>query len=582
MNKILFLILALTMSAATRMSAQLPKISTKNAKEKLNEMKNKTNDPVTDDRAVTNNNGHVADTTDDEYIRLINHLKEDVSTVKTYVAKNELDFAEGSLRLARQRVNEIKKQYPSADLGKYETDLDNAEKVIGSKTQKAQSKDEAIAAIRKMVYGCNEVIPTTWSSRMYSQFHSDAERFYNDCIEADYTGSKKKIDGLLLQYPDLKTDNDIEDDIDDFYNKLIPKFKEFADFLIREGNGAIESAYTDIQNKNMVQATDNADIATMMAKSVLSFLPDDITGKKLLTEAEKVANKVETVMGGSVYSSAYHKANAGKFILSKNAIVPKLENASTSAGSFTLKDNIYGMVYLKGTVKDLSDGAAMGQTTMVITLFMDGNELGDYEFPMTEKMQQSTYVPIEILPSPETALDCAGAVKYATMLSQCSPREHEITFRFSTIYMSYRRDLATGTCQIDCSEGQEGLAAVIGAYRKRALKNVFMPKPAMNNPALEAEMIVAARAMLTNRDLPGTPVKAVITEDGWTIYRHPISGVITSRMINGAVSVKKPDGGCVFYSMTFEQEYAGGKYSKTQPHSVDSGTDIDCGNAGAK
>ncbi len=580
MKKSLLLILVITSCCLVSLRAQFPKISTKNAKEKINEMKTKTNDPVENNHTVTGNN-NVADTSGEEYTRLINHLKDDISNIKSLMASNELDFAKGAIRLARQRLNEIKKDYPAADLGKYENDLGNAEKAIASKTQKAQSKDEAIAYIRKRVYECNRVIPSTWGGRMYTQFKSDAERFYNEVMEADYAGSRKKIDELLLQYPDLKTNNDIEDDIDDFYNKLIPKFTEFADFLLRSGNEALENSYSSMQRKDMVATNENADIATMMAKSILAFIPDHAGGKKLLAECDKLSAKIDAAMG-SVYSSPYHKANTGKIILSRNPIIPKQENASTSVSNFTLKDHIYGMVYLKGTVKELSDGAAVGQTTMVITLFMDGNEMGSYEFPMDAKMQQSTYVPIEILPNPETAQDCAGAVKYATMLSQCSPREHEITFRFSTIFMSYRRDLGTGTCQVDCSEGQEGLAGVIGAYRKRALKNVFLPKPAMNNPALEAEMIAAAKVMLNNRGLPGTPVKAVITESGWTLYRHPISGAITDRKINGAVSVKKPDGDCVFYSLTFVQEYIGGKYTKTQPHSVDSGTDIDCGNAGAR
>lgn len=525
-----------------------------------------------------------SDTSSEEYSWMVESLEKNLDDVKEFIeADNDYDFsfAAGSLKLAQQKLNNLKSKYPNASTSKYEAEMKRLDGLINARASKIESKEDAITTVRQLAFDCEAVIPETYSVSMFTQFRTDAERFYEKCTHANYPGAKKKIDALLAQYPDMKEDPEVKSYIDDFYHKLIPEFTPFGEFLVKCANQAMESSYSSLQRKDMLAANDNAAISRMLTQCVLLYLPEHAAAKRLLIENDKLSTKLDAAMG-NVYSSPYHKANAGTIILSTSPITTGKETASTSINSFTLKDHIYAMAYLKGTVKELCDGAAMGQTTMMVTLFIDGNEMGSFEYPMTKNIQQSTWVPLEILPDPDKSIDCAGSVKYATILSQCSPREHEVSFRFSAVYLSSRHDLATGKVQIDCSEGQDAVAKLVTVYRSRALKNVYMPKPAMSNPALEAEMIAATRVMLSRRGLQGTPIKAVIIEDGWTVYRHPISGIIVERKINGTVSVKKPNGECVMYEQTFSQAYAGGKYGNTQPASTDDGTALDCGNAGAK
>lgn len=302
--------------------------------------------------------------------------------------------------------------------------------------------------------------------------------------------------------------------------------------------------------------------------------------KKLKQKVDQVTNQSGNSASNSSSGGLLGNPSVGKFVFSKAPI--KEGESVEGERSFTLKDHIYGMANLKKTISELTDGGQPSQTEMHVTVFVDGQEQGfddEYKFYMSPDAFSVKQLSFEILPDPNTASKTEGAIIYANIFSKASARKHKITFRFSAIYLSQRSDIAEGSFELDLSEGQEGLTNLVNSYKNRASKNVFMPKPAMNDSKLEKEMLAATTPMLKRMGWDGTAMKAVIIEDGWTIYRHPISGIITDRRINGAVSVKTSRGGCKLYEITFTQEYDGSKYGTTQTHSTDNGKDIDCGNA---
>lgn len=64
----------------------------------------------------------------------------------------------------------------------------------------------------------------------------------------------------------------------------------------------------------------------------------------------------------------------------------------------------------------------------------------------------------------------------------------------------------------------------------------------------------------------GTALKAVLLQDGWTIERHNISGVITGRNRIGQLAYKGADGKCYLLPnpIYIYQAYIGGSFSNTE------------------
>jgi hypothetical protein len=519
----------------------------------------------------------------------------------------DTEGARVTVKYAKELIGDIKSLYPDYPTAPYEREIARYDKLIGSDdndnpttdtsahTSRADdsrntsrgndkhsddSPDEIKEFIRKMSYASEHLIPTTYWKGIYTQTKGDAARYFESCKELNYGETIKKVNAALAQHPGLRTDSEISDHVEQLLTRFPKAYDEFVrSFLVGEINATIEKAYLEKKKGSTAigAATEAAEVALMLANGVLLSFPDNPQALKIRKDAEAIVGAVERDLGGKVYAGAFHKQNAGKVVYSRKPLVAGQEDVSSVANSFSLADTVYAVAYFKGTIAELADGAHAGDTEMQMTVFLDGNELTSFNYPMTKPMEQSTFLPIEVLPALETAKDCEGASRYARLLAECSPRNHTFGFRVSAIFMSYRHDLAEGEFEVDCSSGQEKMAERSVAYHKIALKNVFLPRPAKVDPALERAMVDAARGMLTDMGKPGVPARAVITEREWTVYRHSISGIITHRSINAAVAVKRNDGICYYYGMTFSEPYNGG-WGRLHWSGTDNGTEMDCGN----
>lgn len=559
----------------------------KDAKDKVNEARNDVNqvkgeiDNVKDQVNQGGDNGNdVSNSNDndgDDPIE-VRHLKSDLNSVKTHLAANELDFAEGSLKLAKQSLEELKKAHPEMDVSQYESQIAKYEQAINAKDDAINSKDDAKQLIRKIAYTLMDLIDTDVSGNYVTK--ERPEQYYKDCVEADYLANKKKVDELVQKFPEMKNENDINDRIDQIYNIFPKKFAEYTDFLFNQSNIEIEKSYASKKSNNLLSAKESAELALLYANSILAVTPDNKLGLRAKSDADKILQSVDNTMSSVTYTSDYHKQMAGQLVVSKSPIVLKQENSSTNATSLTLKDNMYGMAYLKGTISQLTDGGSPSSVQLVFSVLIDGNaqNLDEFPFKMTKEMETTTALPFEILPAIEKAKDCFVSERIANLFAKSSPREHQITFVLKGIYMSREIVLASGTYTIDFSQGQEELDKLAVQYHKQAIKNVFLSRPEMRNPSLEKDFMEIARSAFP--DEGNTPLKAVITENSWTIYRHEISGIILYRRINGEVAVKLPNGGCRVHGITISQNFNGSTYGKSQLSAYDSvnGSDIDCGN----
>jgi hypothetical protein len=135
---------------------------------------------------------------------------------------------------------------------------------------------------------------------------------------------------------------------------------------------------------------------------------------------------------------------------------------------------------------------------------------------------------------------------------------------------AYNTTIAEGSFSLDCSGGTERIAEIWQQLGNKKLSAVSLPAPAMKNAALEKEMMAALG------EWKETPLKVIITDRDWTIQHHPVTGAIVSRTINTTTVVKKVDGNCRMFQVSYRQQYAGGRYGKAQQYGVGDSADILC------
>lgn len=105
------------------------------------------------------------------------------------------------------------------------------------------------------------------------------------------------------------------------------------------------------------------------------------------------------------------------------------------------------------------------------------------------------------------------------------------------------------------------LEDVIAAARKKKmerLKNYFMPKAVVTNPAIEAEF----REAFSNEGWNEKMVNIHLMTRDWSIVRNQLTGAIICRTQTAAIVAKQQAGNCVLYIFTLKQTYNGSSYSQ--------------------
>lgn len=93
---------------------------------------------------------------------------------------------------------------------------------------------------------------------------------------------------------------------------------------------------------------------------------------------------------------------------------------------------------------------------------------------------------------------------------------------------------------------------------------ISIPKAAISDPKLEAEMLVIAKTIF---DDGRVPVKAIIKNKDWDYDRTPL-GQIINRFQTAYIIYKMPDGTHRMVDIGFKQMYNGGSYGKTQSRGI--------------
>ncbi|TAL67764.1 MAG: hypothetical protein EPN82_13405 [Bacteroidetes bacterium] len=263
----------------------------------------------------------------------------------------------------------------------------------------------------------------------------------------------------------------------------------------------------------------------------------------------------------SVFTSDFHRQNAGKILFSNKPIEPGNENQSELKNKFSSKDNIWGIIYLNDSFKNLTES---NKFEVIQNIIVDGRETAHYSFRMLPQKIGQSYLKTEIVVPPDMAMT-KGVKTYLKGLSGLSEGEHDIT-----ITMKIHNDtVAIGNFTLDCNQGAEYIKELNNDYETKAMSGITIPQPAMRDIILEADLL----DLVT--DMPGTALKVVITDSGWTLIKNQ-SDETVFRTINTAVIFRKTDGKCAMVFISFRQDKENEGYGKTQKYAVGNSYDIVC------
>jgi hypothetical protein len=391
---------------------------------------------------------------------------------------------------------------------------------------------------------------------------NEAQNFHDHCKTADYAVNRTKTEALIAANPDLKRTH--EYDIAEILTRFPVHFAELIDaYLIKEINGAIELAYAEKAKgeSHARAALEAAEAAWLTADGILLVQPDHARAKELRADAQAAKESMGAAME-AVFTSSFHKEHVGKIVFAKTPITAGQESSAGITDAFTAQDHVYGMMYFNGTFSEMTGGSNVAHTILLV----DDNQMESYVFKLDQGPRELSWLRSEIIPDPDKSTT-RGALLFTAKLKDVSPRRHRITVRTTD---AYNTTIAEGSFSLDCSGGTERIAEIWQQLGNKKLSAVSLPAPAMKNAALEKEMMAALG------EWKETPLKVIITDRDWTIQHHPVTGAIVSRTINTTTVVKKVDGNCRMFQVSYRQQYAGGRYGKAQQYGVGDSADILC------
>ncbi|MDI9570601.1 MAG: hypothetical protein QM278_07740 [Pseudomonadota bacterium] len=322
------------------------------------------------------------------------------------------------------------------------------------------------------------------------------------------------------------------------------------------------------------------------------------------TQVEDTSSKAKSQTGDTVRTAtpAVRGPAAGNIIFSKAPIDPG--NPTQLTDEFKVGDPIYAAACLGKSIRVLNDDQRAKKVYVEISFWKAQKPLYDYQKPreqfigfsavnLTGGILDKDVLPFEILPladgmksysTPEMAYKkfgtkSDGPVKIADSLAKLETGRHTIIFKVKINY----KEAATGNFNIEGTDFAK-LASLAEDYRKaevaQATANAEMPKAAMNDRKLEAEMIAVLKSSRTFKDrMKGQILRLVIIDPDWTVRRHALTGVILHRYIRAAAAIKDAGGACRIWNLiTFQQDYVGGRYQKTRFDGAGDPTPILCEN----
>lgn len=338
------------------------------------------------------------------------------------------------------------------------------------------------------------------------------------------------------------------------------------------------------------------DSLTDKVKSAVKKQINEPTGKTkadVQDRTDGVSSKVEKTDRGP---------EPGNIVFSTAPI--DLNNPSNLTGNFKSGESIYAAAYLGKSIRNLSSDQQTKKVYVEISIWTIQKPLYSYQQPserfidfsavnLSGSLLDKNVLQFEIFPIVEKMTSYSnpemdykkfgkkndGPVKIAESLSKLEAGQHIIVFKVKINY----KEVSQGELRIE-GEDFSKLLALAENYRKgeatQSKASAEMPKAAMKDNKLEAEMTAALKASNTYNDrMKGQILRLVIIDPEWMIRRNELTGVILHRYIRAAAAIKDSGGECrVWNLITFQQDYAGGRFQKTRFDGVGDPVSILCEN----
>ncbi|MFH1050349.1 MAG: hypothetical protein V1779_05380 [bacterium] len=393
-----------------------------------------------------------------------------------------------------------------------------------------------------------------------------AQGFNKDCKDLDYINNQKKVDEFATKFPDIKVKGS------KYYfqynyiaNEFHNNFKNAIDnYFVKEIDNAIEMSYASKAEgkEKMSRAKDQAECGVLISEGILLAFPDHPKVKELYGVAKDAYDKLMTEFEGTIFTSPVHKQYAGKIMFSNMPIVIKQEANSPFKNEFKGGEDIYGMVYLDGTLFDKTRATMWFDVKIIV----DGNEKVKHKLKLSKDLQLNSYYLLEIAPNPKFC-ETEESVVFTKAFTEMSPRKHtiEVTCEESGVF-------AKGEFTLDGSTGMELYTQKLKDVEQSSVNRVRMIEPMMTDKKLEKEILEAIKRANWKEKV----LRIVIGHPDWQYERNDYD-IILNRFMHAAVATKNLDGTCSINNIYFYQKKIGNSWEKMEIEFIDSQL-INCDN----
>ena len=502
----------------------------------------------------------------------LERLKTNLGHLKKYLNDPEDNESQipSYIKRVKENIKSVNDNCKHVNTDDYEKELEGYKKQWAEYEKKVEARENDGKFIKEKYWAVDKVAGHFGGYLGQFTKIDAAQSFYDDCKAVDYINTVKKINEIVEKYPQFK-----EDGVEYNYEylqvteKFPAKFKEaITNYFIAEVNKAIEESYAlKAKGKTKAgEAKDKAKSGVLVCEGILMFFPGHPQISNVYTDAKAAYDKIAAEFDAAVYTSDFHKANVKKVVFSNDPIIIQKESSAGLKNVFKAGETIYAMIYFEGSINEVS----ANNNTFTVNMLVDGNSKVSHTYKAETEFRDKSYYMIEIAPVPEN-FKTNGGIKFTTALSELSPRGHKITMEISSGYG--REPVASGEFDLDGASGLNTYATNVAKMKDMKLEKIRMKKAKMKDASLEKSILKA----ITSAGWKEKPLRAVITDEEWT-YEKNILGVIISRVINAQVAVKREDGSCAIFWLSFKQDKNGSKWGTTKLNGVGGSDDIKCKN----
>ncbi len=293
---------------------------------------------------------------------------------------------------------------------------------------------------------------------------------------------------------------------------------------------------------------------------------------------------------------------SGEIIFSKKLINPSSPAELTT--QFQSGDRIYALAFFEKSILGMIGKESAKSVPVEVFIYELKAPLYDYQQPSEMQLETSAlqvsgdalrknYLPLDIIPEANqmTAYGSKelvykkfgpkfyGPVKFAERMGKLEAGEHTIIVKLKCNYnvVSEGKFVIKGKDYAVYSKISDELNE---SASNAKTKDAVMPKSALSDKKLEAEMVKAFKGSQTYKDrVKGEVLRIVIIDPDWMIRRNQLTGIILHRYIRAAIAVKNSDGTCtVWQNVTFQQDYVSNKFQKTKFDGIGDPFKIPCEN----